>query len=595
MIDIKKKNYYILPIIAIILMVPLIVYCKIDVLNYQTYLNWRGNKFEMDLFSYYKVLFTIQMTFILGIIYLMSKKKRERLNNLKEYKWMFLYVICIITSFVLSNYKEVALFGFVYRYEGSILLITYILLLYMTINLYDHEIDSKKIIYSIMIAYTIVAIVGISQFFDSDIVTKNFMQRLIIPNEQSQLIGTLKGSSKASQKVAGLIGNANYFAQYFVILAPLFIVIFIYSKDKKMKLLSGTMSILGASVIIMSMSEAAMILLSLILVAILLLNIKRLINRYGNKKIFLVTLIISLFFVYDFCSKGPVFKKISFIVSKIEFELNPVHDKKLLQYIKLNNNIANIESKDKNMQIIVKKDNIFVQYEDGENVNLTKEKVFSKDDIIIELKKHKYTNRDIIHIQIGNNIQFRMIVDSEKLKFINDADKIIEQKEIKYIFGEGKEEFLTGRMYIWSRSIPKIMEKPLFGYGADTFELVFPNYDYVGLYKTYNRNRIIVDKPHNMYIGIAMNTGIIALIAFLLINLIYIKNTISILIKSKINNEIDIYRLGILFSIISYLIIGMMYDSNIVSTSIYYILLGIGINLNYKEKYYEEEIILKNK
>lgn len=565
-------------------MVPIIVYCKIDTLDYQTYLNWVGNRTEMDLFAYYKVLFTIQMTFLLTITYLLRRKKNERLNDVKEYRWIYIYIICVIISFILSSYKEIALFGFVYRYEGSILLISYFIILYITINIFDYDFEHKKVLYSIMISYIIVAIVGISQYLDSDIVTTNFMQNLIIPNKYSQLIGTLKGSSKASQKVAGLIGNANYFAQYYAVIAPIFITLFIYSKDKKEKILYGLISLIGVIVVIMSLSEAAMISLVIILIILFIINIKRIMYKLGKKKMIIFMTIISLLFIFDFYLKGPVSSKALFIISKIEYELNPVDEKILLQEIKLNGNTAIMKSKNREILIKSEKEKILVKYDNDEVIDLSKKKVILKNGIIIELKKHNYTNRDIVYIQVDNNVQFRMIVDKGEFKFINDSNNIIEQDKIEVAFGDGIEEFLTGRMYIWSRAIPKVMQRPLFGYGADTFELVFPNYDYAGLYKTFRRNRIIVDKPHNIYIGIASNTGIIALISFLMINILYIKDSVTSLKKYGIKSSKEAYRLGILMSIISYLMLGIMYDSNIVSTVMYYILLGIGINLNYKER-----------
>ena len=77
MIKIKKEYLYI-PIFLIISIMPLIIYGKIDYLDYITYINWDGSKAEIDFFSYYKAMFTIIMTIIASILYIKNK------HNLKE-------------------------------------------------------------------------------------------------------------------------------------------------------------------------------------------------------------------------------------------------------------------------------------------------------------------------------------------------------------------------------------------------------------------------------------------------------------------------------------------------------------------------------
>ena len=546
----------------------------------------------MDLFSYYKVHFTILMTFIAFIIYMINRKNINGIKKAKEYKWMLLFFICILISFILSDYKEIALHGFVFRYEGIVLLISYLFILYFTINIFDYEIDQKRVLIALMIPYVIISIVGILQYLNSDIITTEFVQKLIIPREHEYLVGTLKGSTKANQKVAGLIGNSNYFGQYYAIILPIFIVMSIYSEEKKYKVIYGIMSFIGVLMTIISLSETGMISVFITGIILLLLNIKSIFKK-SNKKILIIgsSLILIVAFV-EIAFKGPIYNKVDDIIQEIKYEITAAEEKILIQKISLNDNRVNIKYKNREINIVYYNDDNSAIVKNSDGMILHKEFDVGKRDIVTNLdereikvgfKEHKYSQGKMIYIGIGNSIQFKLVIDDGKFKFMNSAGNIIEQDgNIDIAFGEGNEEVLTSRVYIWSRAIPKIMEKPFFGYGADTFEVVFPNHDYAGLYKAYNRSKIIVDKPHNMYIGIASNLGIIALIAFLAINFIYIKNSLLAIKMQGIKNSEDIYRMGILLCIITYLISGIMYDSNIVSTSIYYILLGIGINMNYK-------------
>lgn len=74
----------------------------------------------------------------------------------------------------------------------------------------------------------------------------------------------------------------------------------------------------------------------------------------------------------------------------------------------------------------------------------------------------------------------------------------------------------SGRIYIWSKTLTLVKEKPLFGFGLDTLMYNFPHYN-IDARKGINDENIITDKPHNMYISILYGTGIIGLICVLVI------------------------------------------------------------------------------
>ena len=91
---------------------------------------------------------------------------------------------------------------------------------------------------------------------------------------------------------------------------------------------------------------------------------------------------------------------------------------------------------------------------------------------------------------------------------------------------------------------------------------------------------MIVDKPHNTYIQIAINIGIIALILSIILMLIYFNKYIKFVLKDSNNIDLDKYYYAITTAIISFFIAAIMYDSTIAITPIFCILLGVGIRLS---------------
>lgn len=130
----------------------------------------------------------------------------------------------------------------------------------------------------------------------------------------------------------------------------------------------------------------------------------------------------------------------------------------------------------------------------------------------------------------------------------------------------------SGRVFIWTTSISLIAQKPILGYGLDTFAYHFPqsNAEIIsGLGKM-----IVIDKPHSLYLDIAFGTGIVGLLVFLLLISIPIWQALKkFLLNKDISQEVEI--LAITFLVLAFLIQGLVNDSIIGVSVIFYILLGV--------------------
>ncbi|MEO4054103.1 O-antigen ligase family protein [Solibacillus sp. CAU 1738] len=74
----------------------------------------------------------------------------------------------------------------------------------------------------------------------------------------------------------------------------------------------------------------------------------------------------------------------------------------------------------------------------------------------------------------------------------------------------------SGRMYIWDKTLDLVADRPILGYGLDSIVYNFPHYN-IDARSGNNSENTIVDKPHNLYIGILYGTGVIGALALLLI------------------------------------------------------------------------------
>jgi hypothetical protein len=162
----------------------------------------------------------------------------------------------------------------------------------------------------------------------------------------------------------------------------------------------------------------------------------------------------------------------------------------------------------------------------------------------------------------------------------NEIGKRVKLRNVPHVGWSDNPGFGSGRGYIWSRTLPMLKDTLILGHGADTYCIYFPHEDYVGKYNADWNINMIVDKPHNMYLGTAVGTGVISVIALLALFLIYAVQSFRLYIREKYDNFASVSGAGIFFGIIGFLVSGFVDDSSVSVMPLFYGLLGVGIAIN---------------
>ncbi|TQR21223.1 O-antigen ligase family protein [Psychrobacillus vulpis] len=103
----------------------------------------------------------------------------------------------------------------------------------------------------------------------------------------------------------------------------------------------------------------------------------------------------------------------------------------------------------------------------------------------------------------------------------------------------------SGRIYIWSTMLELISERPLYGYGMDTILFHFPQNNLEKRAELWDEKGL-VDKPHNMYLGILWGTGILGFLAFIIMLIIFTLPILKTIYKksSKTNSYFVALSMG---------------------------------------------------
>ncbi|MFJ7371332.1 O-antigen ligase family protein [Lysinibacillus sp. NPDC098008] len=143
----------------------------------------------------------------------------------------------------------------------------------------------------------------------------------------------------------------------------------------------------------------------------------------------------------------------------------------------------------------------------------------------------------------------------------------------------------SGRIYIWEKTLYLLKERFILGYGLDTIMYNFPHYNIQARSGLQDEN-IIVDKPHNMYIGILYGTGLLGIVSLLFFICINLFMTLKFVMR---HNNLLVWAFNIAWG--AYLIQALFNDSVSGVSTTMWIIAGIlsAIVLKNKEQIYERD------
>lgn len=596
---VKKKlisnNYTILsilPLILIVSIVPLIVRLKIleSPTVVQTLNGW--DALIGDFFSYYKTRIFLYLLILEGLVfsYKYFIKKDICLKKTITYYPMSIYAMFVVLSTIFATYRDVAITGYPERYEGVYILIGYILILFLIINMVDNEKQIKYILVALGASAIMMSILGFTQIIGKDFFATNFGLNVIIPNKYKELINGINYTFASRKTVYGTLYNTNYIGVYMSMIFALFTTLVILTKDVKLRVFYGFVSILSLINLFGSASRVGLI--SVVLYILLLMVLFRT-TIIKNWKVSFIIILIILISAYGFNKYKDDFLKKRIL--SIKESIMAKTEESNLKDIRLNNNVATISMDDYDINIIfsngefafLDKDYklIDVNYNEENGKFTFKEEPYKlhnfqlvnyKDSIGLISRIRTNKGRAVINLVINSEGYFRILTPSGESNRLGTAPS----------FGfKGKENFASSRGYIWSRSIPLLKNTILLGYGPDTFALFFPQDDYLSKLQNGMSVMTLVDKPHNLYLQIGINTGVISLLSILVLFLMYILSSLKIYIpKREYNNLTEIAGISVFLSICIYLFTGIFNDSVVSVAPVFWTLLGMGISINMKVK-----------
>lgn len=581
--NLKDTYVKIFPLALILLIVPMIVFMK-PVEIESTVAQFYPSSTVYDFFSYYKVFWL--MVFTVGSILFVTcyaYVKKLKITSSIYFIPLLVYYLLVFISASSSKYHVIAFNGTIDRFEGFWVISCYVILCFISAHFITYEKDIKLLFLALGLCSTLLCILGLTQFFGFDLLQTDIMKHIMLPSEYDRLSESLNFKFPTKYVYLTLF-NPNYVGSFCAMVLPICIVILLLTKKKHIRIFSGTLSTLVLVNLICSRSSTGYISVIVSILFLIILLRKKMI-KYWIPILGLVVCTIGLLAYLNFINSGFITNEFrNFLPEKQKQVIT--NDGKYITDMLLDNNMITIYMDNIYLNIIFDAKNSTLNFLD-ENKNEVKFRRRTTDKNLFLFDQSKYKNLriridgSILTISASNTKYYVALDEAASFKFIDSAKRPVNIVKAESLGFEGYEKWASNRGYIWSRSLPLLKDTLLLGHGPDTYAFYFPQNDFKGKLLSFNNPYMFVDKPHNMYLQMAINTGVFSLIAFLVFVLWYIHNSLKLYFKPKNDNSFYyIAGLGCVISVISFLVAGIANDSNVNVSPIFWILLGIGFSCN---------------
>jgi O-antigen ligase len=538
-----------------------------------------------DFFLYYKQLLfiTISVVLLIAIIFGIFYAKKP-LPIKSPIIFLFLYALLTLLSTIFSEYSHWGYKGLFEQFESVFMIIGYFIVVLYTFLFIKNENDIRLIIKSFTYGLIALSLLGFTQIIGHNFLDTSIGQSFYIP-EEFFADGNSVDFNFGANRVFLTLFNPNYVGVYVSMVLPFLISMIITERNKK-HFIIYLISIIGMAICLVG-SLSATGLFSIIITLVLLICMFRKYIFVKAKMYIIVISILLLSSIIAITIRSDAImntaKKI-FDINKSNYTLTEINTESTLS-ITYNNNILNANVYYDNTLLNIQltdESNSIILYETDSSTG------------ILHIKDSRFENIKITPVNYEDKLCIKVLIDNKEWVFsnqlgdntfyyLNQYGKFVKIDNIKSSLFAGYESYASGRAYLWSRTIPLLKDYTILGAGADSFVFVFPQQDYVGL-SNVGFEGSLVTKPHNLYLQIGVQSGLLSLLCFLLFYGFYFVNSIRLYANGHFTSYSERVGISIFIGTIGYMISGLSNDSSITVSPTFWTLLGLGYSINYHLK-----------
>ncbi len=508
------------------------------------------------------------------------------------------YVVMTLISALCSEYRDTALHGVFDRAEGFYTTACYFVIFLFTMYAFRTSGNFRYVVAALFFCVGVNVVIGIFQFTGNDLLNQEWFRKIIVDREYADIL-QFKGNGISGMMACALY-NYNYVGSFTGMVVPLFTTLAIFEKRPLYRVLCIVFDAAAVFMMFGSLARSGIVAVAAALVVGIFVFFRIIIKHWKvSLSVFAGAAVVVV--GVNFALGGRLLKRIPSIVEDAvsifmpsdndlydELPVREINHNKdgSVSFVTQDDMISAAFSPDDKNYVFTDKSGAAVGYETAENGIVTLFDDRFKD--ITFVIKNGYDDPSLgstlymcFYGKTDNTLSFRLFGGKNLHLIDSKTGERIEAVNAEHIGFEGREKVGSSRGYIWSRTLPLLKNCLLIGYGPDTFVYNFPQNDYLAKYYSYTEGfNIVVDKPHNLYLQIFFSNGLVALIMFLGICVLYLVDCVRLYALKREYRSEQIFGVSVMLAVVGYLAAGLFNDSVVSVAPVFWILLGVGYALN---------------
>ena len=589
--EMRKKKYLweilsVFPVVFGIACIPLIMRVKSYDPQLSMYEWFPDIPGRMDVFLFYK---NYAMTILAAVLALLLLYLYLR-HSLRA-EWIFVFLALYAALILISSLRTISEYhtwnGFLDMFESAFTLLGYCLVCYFSYTVIHTERQVRFIFALFFLSFGVLGILGISQFTGADFFAVDAVRDLLFP-ASLKVFQNSYGTELGDGIVYLTFFNPNYVGVYSCILIPLLWVLTFTARSRRWLFLYAAAAVLSVVSMVGSGSKTAVLALFPCILFLLLYFGKR-----SWKRILPVLAgYLLLFAGLNVLQSSSVFEN---ALDRL-MTAPTAYQEYALKDITLNDEDYTIDYNDRTVTVYyenIREGSPVPVVTDENGLNLALKRVTEDDRVSYQLAAHAFAGLSFVkNTDADGNEGFSVTASGSSFFVFYDEGK----QTYLYTNYYGKQtkiqtaetcdlplfhlmDGFSGRGYIWSKTLPLLKQTLLIGTGPDTFALVFPQEDYVSLVEN-GWEKILITKPHCMYLQIAVQTGVLSLVVFLIFYLTYFIQSFRLYRKRELLTLKARVGAAIFLSSTGFITASLVNDSTTGVSVVFWGLLGIGLACN---------------
>ncbi len=578
-----------LPLMVLVGIVPLIVRlyvydCGLEYFDFfQNADDYLAKGGTSDLFLRWKMVWFVALSAIMASILIFKLvTEGKKLEFHKIFLPLGVYALMALLSSVLSDYRHYSFVGIYEQFEPLWALLGYCVVIYYAFLFIQNEHDVKMVLWALTFSTVIILYIGITQAFFTDFFKTDLGAKLILPKWAFKEDGSTDMTFNFEKgRVYLTLYNPNYVGSYVAILMSVFLML-IFGADKVWKkIASGVITVGLILVLLGSGSRAGIIGTAVSVVAMMIIFNKRLFKHW-IAVLLTGALLVGVVVAYGHHTDYALLKRLKAAMHPTKHIFN-------LTSIKTLDEEVVITYKEKNLHGIMEYNSAVgtfdVRFNDDAGNKV--ETVADTTALTFTLQDERFPGFVVKPVMLNETqLGFELKIDGHGWYFVRASGtyylftpygqlvKTVDTESVDWLV-EHPGAF-SKRAYIWGKTIPLLKHYVILGSGADTFVIAFPNYDFVSMYNG-GFGTETMTKPHNMYLQIGVQTGVISLIAILVFYFWFFFYGLNTCFGLKEYNFSAFVGAGVLAGSAGYMVVQIINDSSITVAPVYWTMIGVGL------------------